>query len=85
VLHHGGLRPDVHGVTTAATVWLAAALGLAAGFGLWPIAVAGLAIAFVILLIAKPAERWVLRRLGQPERSAADDPPRQSGSPSGAP
>jgi putative Mg2+ transporter-C (MgtC) family protein len=73
VLHQGGDRPNVHGVTTAATVWLAAVLGLACGFGAWPIALAGLCLAFVVLVVAKPAERWILARLGQPQRPAADD------------
>jgi putative Mg2+ transporter-C (MgtC) family protein len=74
VLHGAGARPNVHGVTTAATVWLAAALGLACGFGLWQVAVAGLGLAFAILLVAKPVERWILIRLGQPPRGAGDDP-----------
>jgi len=47
----------VTGLTTAAAVWLAAGLGLACGLGQFPLALAGLAIALVILIIGKPVER----------------------------
>ncbi len=42
---------DVKGLTTAATIWVAAALGMSVGFGLfWP-AVAGTALSLVVLAV----------------------------------
>ncbi|MPZ37411.1 MAG: MgtC/SapB family protein [Rhizobiales bacterium] len=45
----------VEGLTTAATVWVTAALGIACGLGRWDVVVIGVAIALV-LLVAFP---WV--------------------------
>ena len=57
---------DVHGLTTAATVWVNAALGIAAGAGAYHIAIIAGAITLIVLLILGPIEvafeRWVERR-----------------------
>jgi putative Mg2+ transporter-C (MgtC) family protein len=46
----GGARPArVRGLTTAATVWVAAALGIACGVGLWVLAVAGTLLTLAVL------------------------------------
>jgi putative Mg2+ transporter-C (MgtC) family protein len=60
------LRTDnrVHGLTTAATVWVNAALGVAAGAGEYRLATAGGAITLAVLLILEPLERALERRLG---------------------
>lgn len=60
ILRHG---ETVHGVTTAATVWLAAAIGIAAGAGAYEAAAvaAGLSLA---VLVAFRAVKPVTRRLG---------------------
>lgn len=49
----------VHGLTTATTVWIAAALGIACGLADWLVAATGLVLALAILIILK----WVERRL----------------------
>jgi putative Mg2+ transporter-C (MgtC) family protein len=54
----------VHGLTSAACVWLAACAGIACGVGQWPIVSVGLAIAFVLLLIGHRLERWLHVALG---------------------
>jgi putative Mg2+ transporter-C (MgtC) family protein len=46
-------------LTTAAAVWLTAGLGLACGLGEFPLALAGLAIAIVILIIGRPIELYL--------------------------
>jgi putative Mg2+ transporter-C (MgtC) family protein len=57
----------VHGLTTAATVWVNAALGIAAGAGEYHLAAVGGAITLVVLLILAPVERALERRLhGRP-------------------
>ena len=49
----------VHGLTTATTVWIAAALGIACGLAAWTVAASGLIIALVVLLVLKKFERHV--------------------------
>lgn len=67
ILRHGRHEEVVHGVTTAATVWMAAALGIACGLARWPMIVVALGFVFVILIVAKPIERWILARFALPE------------------
>lgn len=61
----GGLifvRNDaVRGLTTAASVWLTAAVGAAAGAGLWLLAVTTTALYFVTLYGLRPVSRWARR------------------------
>ncbi len=55
---------QVHGLTTAASVWISAALGLACGAGLWRLALIPLALAIGILWLLEPLEAWIHRRNG---------------------
>lgn len=50
---------EVHGLTTAATVWVTAALGIAAAIASWQILVTGLGIALLLLALGGPLERFV--------------------------
>src|ERR1700712_227270 len=47
-------RGSVRGVTTAAALWTSAALGLAAGAGLWGVAAAGSAVTLLVLVGLRP-------------------------------
>lgn len=62
------LRPansnEVHGLTTAAAVWLTAALAILCGLGQIPLALAVLATALVVLLVGLPVERAFERWFG---------------------
>ncbi len=49
----------VSGLTTAAAVWLTAGLGLAAGLGQYPVAIAGTVISLLLLLLGGPFERLI--------------------------
>ena len=54
IIHReGGL---VGGLTTAATIWAVAAIGLATGIGMYIIATVGTIIVLVILLLPHPSE-----------------------------
>jgi putative Mg2+ transporter-C (MgtC) family protein len=63
VILHQPTSSRVTGLTTAAAVWLTAGLGLACGLGEFPLALAGLAIAIVILIIGRPIELYLERIL----------------------
>ena len=51
----------VQGLTTAASIWLASALGIASSRAAWPLVFAGCAFGLLVL-IAEPFERWIKAR-----------------------
>ncbi len=53
---------EIKGLTTAASIWLTAAVGSAAGGGRGWLALIGVVIAFVILSAFAGLERWVERK-----------------------
>ncbi|MET0528125.1 MAG: MgtC/SapB family protein [Microvirga sp.] len=64
---------EVHGLTTAATVWIAAALGITAGLGAWFMTIAGTLMTLFLLTFAKPVEEWLTRLFTGREKSAKDE------------
>lgn len=61
---------QVHGLTTAATVWIAAGLGVTAGLGAWFITVVGTLVTLFLLTYGKRLEEFLIRIFG---RSADPD------------
>lgn len=59
---------EVHGLTTAATVWVTAALGIACALASWHLVVAGLAIALTLLVIVRPLEAMIDKKRSQSTR-----------------
>ena len=59
-------RRTVHGLTTAATIWLAACLGIACGAGQWGITLFATGAVLLVLLVGEPVERRV-RKMGDLE------------------
>lgn len=59
IIHY---RQDVFGLTTAATIWTVAAIGMTAGFGLLALATFGTLVSLVALLIFDFIEHWVGER-----------------------
>lgn len=55
-------RGKVHGLTTGASLWLAAALGLGAGFGFWIISAVSTVLALIIIRVIKLAENAAKRQ-----------------------
>jgi putative Mg2+ transporter-C (MgtC) family protein len=54
----------IHGLTTAAAVWITAALGALCGIGEWKIIIALSAIVAIVLLTGGPIERWCETAIG---------------------
>ena len=54
-------RNDIHGLTTAASIWLAACLGVSCGAGHWVVALLALAFTLVVLVLGGPVERTIYR------------------------
>src|SRR5687767_12252103 len=57
----------VQGLTTAATVWMTAALGIACGLAAWPTAAIGLVIALALLVVVPWIENAIAKN--KPPRS----------------
>jgi putative Mg2+ transporter-C (MgtC) family protein len=55
-------RGSVRNLTTAASIWVVAGLGIVCGAGQWPLAAAALALTLLVLVIGGPTE-GALRRL----------------------
>jgi putative Mg2+ transporter-C (MgtC) family protein len=68
-------RGTVQGLTTAATIWLVACLGITAGTGLWALTAAASLVSLVLLVFGGPFERWV--RLLARRRRDRDDSQRR--------
>lgn len=64
----------VQGLTTAATIWVNAAVGVAAGGGEYHLAVIGTAVTLVVLLLLWPLEKMIDQRIGK-RRSGRNTPP----------
>jgi len=66
-------RGGIHGLTTAATIWLVASIGMACGAGLYCLAIVTTVLAIVVLL----GLRWIESRLDlnrrQPDSSKESD------------
>lgn len=63
---------DVHGLTTAASIWVAAALGMAVGFGFYGIAIFATLVVVVMLVLIRPIEERFIRSRWHRRK---DDPP----------
>jgi len=50
-------KVEVHGLTSAAAIWVSAALGTAAGCGLWQLALIGALMSRFVLRVIKKLER----------------------------
>jgi len=61
------LRDDshhsVHGLTTAASIWVVACLGIGCGAGQWMTALMALGLTLLVLIVGGPVERFCIHRL----------------------
>jgi putative Mg2+ transporter-C (MgtC) family protein len=62
----------VHGLTSAASAWTTACLGLVCGLAAWPIVATGVPLVFVLLIFGGPFERMCHRWLDARFRNAAE-------------
>ena len=58
------------GLTTAASLWAVAGVGMAAGAGLYGVAVSGTVLMLVVLFLFDRIEHWARVRFGLPKRDA---------------
>jgi putative Mg2+ transporter-C (MgtC) family protein len=76
ILHPDGGR-GVRGLTTAASIWVVATLGIGCGAGQWPTVGVGTGLTLLVLLLGGPFERLMhrLRNKGAGKEPAAPPPP----------
>ena len=72
----------VHGLTTAACVWVTACIGAACAIAQWQIVVMGIVLVLVILVFGGPFERAIDRRWPGRARAVSDQPPDRTRPPS---
>jgi putative Mg2+ transporter-C (MgtC) family protein len=59
IMRTGG---SVRGLTTAAMIWVNAAIGVAVGGGEYRVAIIATVVALVVLILLNPVERWIDRK-----------------------
>src|SRR6185295_10948052 len=64
VILHRPTDSKVHGLTTAATIWVTAALGVLCGIGAWLTILVAMVLVGLLLTIGGPFEKWCHRQLG---------------------
>ncbi len=66
-------RDTVHGMTTAATIWVNAAIGIACGVGQFQLAAWTTVLTLIVLIVLPPVEIYFERRAGGADRHRAAD------------
>ncbi len=74
---------SVSGLTTAATVWITAALGIACALAAWHIVVIATVLNFIVLIALKPIETLLVRWVGDGDQENADNPKQQKSNTNG--
>lgn len=67
VILRGARSDEVHGLTTAASIWISAGLGTSCGLGQWRVATIGFVLAMMVLWIGNPIEKVIMRRFAAPD------------------
>lgn len=65
VILRGQNRDEIHGMNTAASIWVVAMIGIGCGMGLWRLASATFVVAWCILVIGRRLEAVLVRVSGQ--------------------
>jgi putative Mg2+ transporter-C (MgtC) family protein len=60
---------EVQNLTTAAAVWVTAALGIACGLATWSIVWIGVGLTLLVLVVLNPLDAWIERRRSRNKRS----------------
>lgn len=74
ILKSRARRHGIRGLTTAASIWLAAAVGIACGAGYWLPALVSILLALVVLTLGRPIENVVDRMFGIAPQAHPDHP-----------
>ena len=73
VIVRNNMGKQVHGLTTAACVWLTACIGAGCAVGEWRVLAIGAPLIAVILVFGGSFEKWVHQKWPGPEQSSGPD------------
>ena len=62
VIIHNRSTDKVHGLTTAASIWVTASLGIVAGLGEWQVAGIAMIIVLLLFIVGGPVEKYLHQR-----------------------
>ena len=62
ILKSADRQQQAHGLTTAATVWVTAALGIACALATWTIVLIGVGLTLIVLVLLHPIDLWFDQR-----------------------
>ncbi len=74
VILHRAIDSKVHGLTTAATIWVTACLGILCGLAAWRTTAVAIVLIAILLTAGGPFEKWCQKKFG------SDEPPASGGS-----
>ena len=69
VILHRPTDSKVHGLTTAATIWVTAGFGVLCGIAAWRIAFVAVVLVVLLLTVGGPFEKWCRRQLDDDKTS----------------
>jgi putative Mg2+ transporter-C (MgtC) family protein len=73
VIVHDRDSERVRGLTTAASIWVTAAIGIVCGMGAWRVAGIGLVLALLLFVLGRPLEHRLHKRwMGKSEKERAE-------------
>jgi putative Mg2+ transporter-C (MgtC) family protein len=72
VILHRAADSKVHGLTTAATIWVTASLGLLCGIAAWRIIIVAVLLVAILLTVGGPFEKWCRKEFGNDKPPAPE-------------
>lgn len=69
-----GRDREVHGLTTAATVWVTAALGIACALATWWVVTIGAMLTLIVLVVLHPIDAWFDKRRRKEKGKSMGEP-----------
>ena len=61
IVHHGRGGEVMHGLATAATIWITASLGVLCALAAWPLLIVAFVLAAFLLIVGGLIEKWLER------------------------
>ena len=74
VILHGPTGIQVQGLTTAATIWATATIGVLCGLAAWHILLVAVVLIVVLLVVGGPFEKWFVGRFASHDQSSGTQP-----------
>ena len=71
VILHRADSEKVHGLTTAASIWVTATLGVLCGLSSWRVVIVACLFLLILLTVGGPLEHWLRRIFGQGDDTQA--------------